>query len=179
MGFDRGWFDELRALSQVKIDLTRITGISRYVPHVGELLRDGHISDRFYRQTADLVDALTKTRYSMDPLFRAGERHTYDFLESKAYKKQWNIGFRAGITEREDYARIGLESREDNPQVPIRCPEPESPSIVSSQTAELATEREDLRLEGKAGSKAAAKKPPRKRKDVNKLRFCLAFKRLP
>ena len=60
MGFDRGWFDELRALSQVKIDLTRITGISRYVPHVGELLRDGHISDRFYRQTADLVDALNQ-----------------------------------------------------------------------------------------------------------------------
>jgi hypothetical protein len=108
VGFDRAWFEELPGLSQAKVDLTKVKGIWRYVPNVGELLRDGHISDGFYLQTTDLVDALAKTRYSMDPLFRAGERHIYDFPKGRAYKKQWNVGFTAGATDRDDFARIGI-----------------------------------------------------------------------
>ena len=39
MPFDANWFDELRGLSEAKLQETRVRGIDGYVPHVGELCR--------------------------------------------------------------------------------------------------------------------------------------------
>jgi hypothetical protein len=111
MGFDQAWFDELRTIDAIKIQKTRLQGIDHFVPHVGELLGDGHISYRFFQETNDLNMALNSTPYELDRFFRVYERHICNFPRGKAFRKQWNIGFHAGENSEEDGIRIGIGFR--------------------------------------------------------------------
>jgi hypothetical protein len=59
-------------------------------------------------ETVELVRAFERTRYRFSPYFRVYERHICDFPKGKAFRKQWNIGFYAGLNPSEDCVRIGL-----------------------------------------------------------------------
>jgi hypothetical protein len=111
MPFDAGWFDELRGLSEEQLRETRELGIDGYVPHVGELCRDGHLSGRFLEETLAFVRIMSRTRYRFDTFFRAYERHVVDFPKGRAFRRQWNIAFTAGDRPDEDYVRIGIGFR--------------------------------------------------------------------
>jgi hypothetical protein len=111
MPFDAAWFDELRGLSEGQLRETRELGIDGYVPHVGELCRDGHITGRFLEETLRFVRVMTRTRYRFDAFFRAYERHVVNFPKGRAFRKQWNIAFTAGESPDEDYVRIGIGFR--------------------------------------------------------------------
>jgi hypothetical protein len=111
MPFDAAWFDELRGLSEDQLRETRELGIDGYVPHVGELCRDGHITSRFLEETLHFVRIMARTRYRFDTFFRAYERHVVNFPKGRAFRKQWNIAFTAGDSPDEDYVRIGIGFR--------------------------------------------------------------------
>jgi hypothetical protein len=111
MPFDAAWFDELRALSEIKVQQTRALGIDGYVPHVGELRPDGLITSRFLDETLHFVRLMLKTRYKFDTFFRSYERHMVNFPRGRAFHKQWNIAFTAGANPDEDHLRIGLGFR--------------------------------------------------------------------
>jgi hypothetical protein len=121
MPFDAAWFDELRGLSEDQLRETRELGIDGYVPHVGELCRDGHITSRFLEETLRFVRIMARTRYRFDTFFRAYERHVVNFPKGRAFRKQWNIAFTAGESPDEDYVRIGigfrLSSHEEAPGI--------------------------------------------------------------
>lgn len=111
MPFDTVWFNELRELSEDKLLETRELGIDGYVPHVGELCRDGHITSRFLDETLKFVRIMNSTQYRFDTFFRAYERHVVNFPKGRAFRKQWNIAFTAGSSPEEDYVRIGIGFR--------------------------------------------------------------------
>lgn len=111
MPFDSGWFNELRQLSSGRLRETRARGIDGFVPHVGELCRDRHITDHFLNETISFVRAMEGTHYRFDIFFRAYERHLVNFPKGRAFRKQWNIGFTAGDDLSGDFVRIGLGFR--------------------------------------------------------------------
>jgi hypothetical protein len=111
MPFDAAWFDELRGLSENQLKETREMGIDGYVPHVGELCRDGHITGHFLEETLRFVRIMNRTRYRFDTFFRAYERHVVNFPKGRAFRKQWNIAFTAGDSPHEDYVRVGIGFR--------------------------------------------------------------------
>ena len=111
MSFDAAWFDELRGLSEEKLQVTRERGIGAFVPHVGELCRDGYLTTRFVQETENFVSLMSKTPYRMDTFFRAYERHLVNFPKGRAFRKQWNIAFTAGETREEDNVRVGIGFR--------------------------------------------------------------------
>lgn len=111
MAFDASWFDELRGLSEEECRLTMMRGIAGYVPHVGELCRDGYLSSRFVEDTERFVATMQTTPYKFAQFFRAYERHIVDFPKGRAFRKQWNIGFTAGSDPDEDHVRIGIGFR--------------------------------------------------------------------
>ena len=111
MAFDGEWFDELRGLSQDQLQETRARGIGGLVPHVGELCRDGHISDRFLDETTNFVHIMSRTGYRFNDCFRAYPRHVVNWPPGRAFRKQWNIGCTAGDGPGGDFVRIGLGFR--------------------------------------------------------------------
>jgi len=106
MGFDAPWFEELRRLDDVA--LAKVTHPRGFRPAMDELYTARVISQNFILQTMDLVKALQKTKYPFERQFVAYERHICNFPRGKAFRKQWNIGFTAGIDSDDDYVRIGI-----------------------------------------------------------------------
>jgi len=91
LSFDASWIEELRDLSEEKCRLTKMRGIDGYVPHVGELCRDGYLSSRFVDDTERFVAMMQATPYKFAPFFRGYERHIVDFPKGRAFRKQWNM----------------------------------------------------------------------------------------
>jgi hypothetical protein len=110
MPFDAEWFDELRGITADRLARTRDQGIARYVPNVGELHRDGHITERFLVETQRFVH-MFRTPYQFDELFRAYPQHLANWPPRRAFRKQWNIGFTAGPNHGGDYVRLGIGFR--------------------------------------------------------------------
>jgi hypothetical protein len=111
MPFDAAWFDELRGLTEDKLRETRERGIGGYVPHVGELRRDRHVTSRFLEECLEFVHLMDGTPYRFDIFFRTYERHVVNYPKGSAFRKQWNIAFTAGDSSDEDYVRIGIGFR--------------------------------------------------------------------
>ena len=105
MAFNKQWFDELRGLSEQSI--ANVTPKS-FRPAVDELYVSGFITSNFLNTTLDLVKDLNKTRFTFSPLFRVYPSHICNFPRGKAFRKQWNIGFFAGDSSSETFARIGI-----------------------------------------------------------------------
>lgn len=111
MPFDAAWFDELRTVSEAKLRLVRENGIEGFAPQVGELCRDEHVSVRFVEETEHLIRLLDRTAFCFGAAFRAYERHVVAFPKGRAFRKQWNIGFTAGVRPDDDHVRIGIGFR--------------------------------------------------------------------
>jgi hypothetical protein len=107
-GFDRGWFDELRNL-----DSARVQRLPKdaFVPHLHEARLAGVISSAFAQTANDLLKRLYGTRYRFDRDYCVYERHICVFPQGRACRGQWNIGFSAGTSHADDFARIGLGFR--------------------------------------------------------------------
>ena len=122
MPFDADWFNELRMVSENRLRETRESGIDGYVPHVGELCRDGHVTNRFLDETLQFVRLMLRTSYRLDTFFRCYEQHVVNFPKGRAFRKQWNIAFTATDDADKDHLRIGLGFRlsayEDAPGIP-------------------------------------------------------------
>lgn len=110
MPFDEEWFDELRRITADTLAQTRDRGIQRYVPHVGELCRDGHVSESFLTETERFVHIFSAP-YQFDEFFRAYPQHIANWPPRRAFRKQWNIGLTAGPGHDEDYVRLGIGFR--------------------------------------------------------------------
>lgn len=111
MSFDTAWFEELRSLTEGQIRETRERGIVGYVPRVGELCRDGHVTREFLNETRDFVHMMNSTHYPFAEYFRAYPQHVVNFPNGRAFRKQWNIAFTAGDSRDEDQVRIGIGFR--------------------------------------------------------------------
>jgi hypothetical protein len=113
MPFDAGWFQELRGLSQDRLQRTRARGIDQdhLVPHVGDLCEDGHISGRFLDETTSFVQIMLTQGYRFNAFFRAYPRHVANWPPGRAFRKQWNIGFTAVDGPDDDYVRSGIGFR--------------------------------------------------------------------
>ena len=110
MGFDVTWFDELRGLTRDLLMQTRDRGIQRYVPYVGELCRDGHITEWFLEETQRFV-GMFRAPYQFDEFYRAYPQHIADWPPRRTFRKQWNIGFTAGPHYGDGYVRLGIGFR--------------------------------------------------------------------
>jgi hypothetical protein len=53
-------------------------------------------------------NALAKTPYKLDPFFRVGVRHLYNYPRGKYCRKQWNVGFWADPVGNNHSIRIGI-----------------------------------------------------------------------
>lgn len=111
MPFDADWFNELRMISENRLREMREAGIDGYVPHVGELRRDGHVTGRFLYETLQFVRLMRETPYCLDTFFRCYEQHVVNFPRGRAFRKQWNIAFTAEDDADKDHLRIGLGFR--------------------------------------------------------------------
>jgi hypothetical protein len=109
--FDAVWFSELRQLSDDRLSHTRLRGIAGFVPHVGELCRDGHVTDYFLDETTRFVSFIEETQYRLDTFFRAYKRHVVNFPRGRAFRKQWNVGFSADGDPGGDFVRLGIGFR--------------------------------------------------------------------
>jgi hypothetical protein len=111
--FDAEWFNELRGLSQERLQQTRARGIDQdhLVPHVGDLCEDGHVSARFLNETTSFVQIMLTQGYRFNDFFRAYPRHIVNWPSGRAFRKPWNIGFTAAGGPDDDHVRIGIGFR--------------------------------------------------------------------
>jgi len=115
-------WQELQRIDEEVIALTKVNGITRWAPHVGDVCKAGRdlaqrlsptIQAKFlpavFAHTLDqCVHALAQTPYALDPFFRVGVRHLYNFPKGRYCRKQWNLGFWADPVGNNHRVRIGV-----------------------------------------------------------------------
>jgi len=113
---------ELQHMDEEVIALTKGHGIARWAPHIGDVRRAAQdlaprlsptarakfCSAALYTTLAHCVHALAQTPYALDPFFRVGVHHLYNFPTGRYCRKQWNLGFWADPVGNDHRVRIGV-----------------------------------------------------------------------